>query len=102
MAVTLETVAAWGRFNVPEVGSVDETLLEGCIAAATAQLAREFYLDEAEPETADIAVTMQAVRLWSRRNTPEGRSAFGGDVAVTVTSFDADVHALLEPRFGIS
>jgi len=101
MTVTANDVATWGRFPVP-VDDTELDLLTVTVAAATEQLARNFYIDEPMTDAQKTAVTMQAARIWARRNTPEGRSSFGGDIAVSVVAFDAGVYELLEPRPGIA
>lgn len=97
MAVTSASVAAWGRFDVPADAELD--LLDTLVDAALEHLARYYALDPlALTATQTIAVTMQVARWWKRRDTPEGRDAFGGDIAVSISAFDADVDAMLQPR----
>ena len=94
-------VAAWGRFPVP-VEPLELDLLATTISASLEQLGRDFHLDDPLTSGQRTAVIMQAARIWARRNTPEGRASFGGDIAVSVVSFDAGVYELLQPRFGIA
>ena len=100
-AVLPADVASWGRFPVP-VELTELELLTTTIAASVEQLGRDFYLDDPLTAGQRTAVVMQAARIWARRNTPEGRGSFGGDIAVSVVSFDAGVFELLLPRFGIA
>ena len=100
MSVTAATVARWGRFDVPTGDELE--ILDRIIAAATVKLGRLYYLSD--PLTADQeqAVILVSARLYKRRDTPEGRDAFGGEIAVTIDSEDADAVALLEPRQGFA
>lgn len=100
MAVTAASVAAWGRFDLPT--GAELTLLNSTIAAATARLGRDYYLDDPTTDDQDLAITLVSARLWKRRDTPEGRDAFGGEVAVSISSEDADAVALLMPRVGLA
>lgn len=100
MAVTAASVASWGRFDLPT--GAELTLLETTIAAATARLGRDYYLDDPTTDDQDLAITLVSARLWKRRDTPEGRDAFGGEVAVSISSEDADAVALLMPRVGLA
>lgn len=97
MTVTAATVAAWGRFDLPAPGP-ELDVLEQLVAAGIDHLGRYYRLDDPLTPTQSVAVNLQVARLWARRDTPEGRAAFGGDIAVTVTSFDADVDAMLQPK----
>lgn len=101
MTVSAATVAAWGRFDVPAPGP-ELDLLGTLVAAGLEHLGRYYRIDDPITATQSIAVNLQVARWWARRDTPEGRAAFGGDVAVTVTSFDADVDAMLQPKPGIA
>lgn len=100
MTVTAASVAAWGRFETPTGTELD--LLEQVIAATTARLSREYFISSPPTDDDELAIKLVAVRLWARRNTPEGRNAFGGDIAVTITADDADAVALLMPRPGFA
>ena len=94
-------VASWGRFPTP-TDPVELELLETTIQASQEQLSRDFHIDDPLTFGQKTAVIMQAARIWARRNTPEGRSSFGGDIAVSVVSFDSGVFELLQPRVGIA
>ena len=100
MAVTAADVAAWGRFAVPT--GTELSILEQTISAATARLSRDYYLDDPTTDDQDLAIILVSARLWKRRDTPEGRDAFGGEVAVSISSEDADAVALLMPRSGLA
>lgn len=100
-SVSAGDVATWGRFPVP-VDTLELELLDNTIAAAREQLGRDFHLSDPLTATQTTAVVMQSARMWARRNTPEGRASFGGDIAVSVVAFDSDVYKLLEPRIGIA
>lgn len=102
--VSAASVAAWGRFKAPADPSEDLVLLELVIDAAELYIRENYVLADELTLTAteELAIIMQCARLWKRRDTPEGRSAFGGDIAVTITSLDPDVDALLVPRVGFA
>ena len=100
MTVSAADVAVWGRFAVPT--GAELALLTSTIAAATARLSRDYYLDDPTTSDQDLAITLLSARLWKRRDTPEGRDAFGGDIAVSISGDDADVVALLIPRSGLA
>lgn len=100
MAVTAADVAAWGRFSVPT--GVELTLLDRVILAATSRLGRDYYIDDPTTDDQDMAIILVSVRLWARRNSPEGRDAFGGDFAVSISPDDADAVSLLMPRSGLA
>jgi hypothetical protein len=102
--VTAASVATWARFTAPPAESDELELLELVIDAALEHLDRDYVIADTADLTATeaLAVTMQVARLWKRRDTPEGRAAFGGEVAVLVTRFDDDVHAMLVPKVGIA
>ena len=100
MAVTAADVAAWGRFDTPTGDEL--TLIDNVIAAVTVYLSRHYVIDDPTTAAQDLAITMQTARLWKRRDTPEGRDAFGGEFAVTVSGVDGDVSDLLEPKPGVA
>tara|TARA_R110000772_G_scaffold11331_1_gene35561 strand:+ start:212 stop:514 length:303 start_codon:yes stop_codon:yes gene_type:complete len=100
MAVTAADVATWGRFGIPT--GTELTLLDRVILAATSRLGRDYYLDDPTTPDQDMAIILVSVRLWARRNSPEGRDAFGGDFAVSISPDDADAVALLMPRNGLA
>lgn len=100
MSVTTADVAAWGAFELPVTPLLEQ--LERTLAAAVERLETHYYYDDPMTSTQELAVIMQTARWWKRRQTPEGRSAFGGDIAVSITEFDPDVHAMLTPRPGIA
>lgn len=101
MAVTAAQVAAWGRFSVP-TDPTELAVLEALVSGVQSQLGRLYYLDDPLTDDQTTAILLQSARLWARRNTPEGRSSFGGDVAVSVTKADDDVEMLLVPRQGFA
>lgn len=100
MTVTASDVAAWARFALPT--GTELTLLESVVSAATERLARDYYLDDPTTSAQDQAILLVSARLWKRRDTPEGRDAFGGDIAVNISPEDADAVALLMPRQGLA
>lgn len=100
MTVTAETVAAWARFKVP-VGP-ELTVLTTTISAVVARLRRDYYLDVVLTPEQEVAVILVTARLWARRNTPEGRGAFGGEIAVNIAPDDVDAVAQLIPRAGFA
>lgn len=100
MAVTAADVARWGRFDTPTGDEL--TLLERIISAAEGKLSRLYYLSDPLTAEQEQAVILVSARLYKRRDTPEGRDAFGGEIAVTIDSEDADAVSLLEPRQGFA
>lgn len=102
MAVTPAAVAAWGRFKLPAGDEL--ALLETVISSAAEVLERDYVIVDPEALLAseELAIVMQCARYWKRRDTPEGRAAFGGDIAVTITSFDPDIDAMLTPQIGFA
>lgn len=100
MALTVDQFAQWGRFKVPIGDEAD--LCSLVLSASLERLSREFYVDDPPSSSQTVAVYLLANRVWSRRNTPEGRGSFGGDVAVMVAGEDLDVSSLLVPRSGLA
>lgn len=100
MAVTPADVAVWGRFKAPAGDEL--ALLQRVIDASAEVLERDYVITIPPTATEELAVIMQSARYWKRRDTPEGRSAFGGDIAVTITSFDPDIDAMLTPQIGFA
>ena len=100
MAVVAADVAAWGRFTLPT--GAELTVLDATVAAATTRLTRDYYIDTPTTSEQDLAILLLSARLWKRRDTPEGRDAFGGDIAVSISAEDVDVVALLMPRSRIA
>lgn len=99
-AVTRADVILWGGLPTPASGSAEEALLDKVLAAVVAHIQR-FYVVPADVTTWDddiqIAVMLQTVRLWKRRQTPEGLLEFDELGAVRVSSLDGDVEKLLGP-----
>ena len=100
MTVTAASVATWGRFTLPEGDEL--AILQQVIAAAISRLSRDYYIDDPATDDQEIAITLICARLWKRRDTPEGRDAFGGEIAVSISADDADAVALLVPRSGFA
>ena len=101
MTVSAADVAPWGKFKLPDVAA-ELSMLERAVAATLEYLGSHYYVSDPMTDTEELAAIMQCARWWARRNTPEGRSAFGGDIAVTITQMDPDVHAMLTPRSGLA
>lgn len=104
MAVTVDDVVEWGK--LPDPGS-EEPLLQKVLDAVVAHVTAHYVVDE-DPanwtDDQDVAVLMQTVRLWKRRDTPEGLLEFEELGAVRVSSIDGDVERLLAPiqRWGFA
>ena len=58
MAVDAAAVATWGRFAVPT--GTELTLLTSTIAAATAKLSRDYYLDDPTTADQDLAIMLDS------------------------------------------
>lgn len=106
MAVTVDDVVEWGKLPI-EAASEDETLLGTVLDAVIEHVTTHYVVDE-DPDNwtadEDLAVKMQTVRLWKRRDTPEGLLEFEELGAVRVSSVDGDVERLLAPiqRWGFA
>lgn len=100
MAVTVADVVLWGNLPTPTPASAEETLLTKVLAAVVAHV-QSYYEVAADPadwsQDIDVAVMLQTVRLWKRRQTPEGLLEFDELGAVRVSSLDGDVEKLLGP-----
>lgn len=107
MAVSVDDVVAWGKLPDPGTGTPEETLLGKVLDAVVAHVTANYVVD-ADPaewtDDQDIAVMMATVRLWKRRDTPEGLLEFDELGAVRVSSVDGDVEKLLSPiqRWGFA
>ena len=105
MTVTAATLAAWSNFDPPEEGSDDEALVDLVIAAVTAHVIDNYRVPDDPAEFTDaqnMAVLLQAARLWKRKDTPQGTAAFADVAAIRVDRLDGDVAVLLTPRFGFA
>jgi len=100
MTVTAATVATWSKFPTP-LGD-DLTLLELVVAAVTAHIEDNYTVNDPLTEPQELAVIMQAARVWRRRDTPEGVIAFDELGAVRVSRLDPDVAEMLRPRWAFS
>lgn len=101
MDVTAATVAAWGKFPLPAAGG-DLDLLESVVAAVTAHVERNYYVDDPLTDDQALAMVMAAARLWKRRQTPEGIQQFGDQIALRISSIDPDVERLLVRKWAFS
>lgn len=99
MAVTAATVSKWSKLNngLPLTGD-DLTLLELVITAVTAHIGDHYYLSDPMTESQELAIILQASRLWRRRDTPEGIIAFDEVGAIRVSRIDGDVQTLLTKK----
>lgn len=106
-------VALWGKLGT--LSGPEEELMQLVLDAIDAHLDARYDLDvvddagevvgtRRDDPDVRLAVTMQAARLWKRRNSPEGVAGVGDLGVVTVERFDPDVDRLLNPllRIGIA
>lgn len=92
-------VVEWGKFHE---NSVDATQMHHAVTAAVGHLTSRCVTFTAGqvPEPVRSAAVLLAARLYRRRDTPEGASAFGGDAAAGVIRHDIvdrDVEQLIRP-----
>lgn len=108
--VTPEDVVAWADID-RELSDAEQALLQLVIDASTAFVTAYCVpLDEDDPDlTQDgvmrLAIIMQSLRLFKRRETPEGITAvFDGVAAMRVSAFDPDITKLiwLYRAFGVA
>lgn len=96
MAVTPDALAAW--LEIPTTLTPEkEALLQRCIDAAADLISGRCVLPNAWTNDIELAMLMQAGRLYRRRSSPEGVAGFGEFGAVRVSRIDADIEALLAP-----
>lgn len=100
-AVTTDDVLEWGDVN-RELSPAELDALELVITVVTDMVVNACVpLDEDEPDagqeaTMRLAIIMQSLRLFKRRETPEGITAvFDGVAAMRVTGYDPDIKALI-------
>lgn len=98
--VTAATVALWGKFDLPE-GDV-LALLERVVAAVTGHIIEHYLVADPMTDDQEQAVIMQSVRMWRRRDTPEGVISFDELGAVRVSRLDVDVEMLLSRKINFS
>lgn len=108
--MTPADVVLWGK--LPTLAGDDLTLMAEVVEATEAMLVRDYGLPwvldtegvavvpaellAEDLALCELAIKMQAVRLWKRRETPEGISNFGTDFGpLRVVKFDPDVERLV-------
>ena len=95
--VTVEALAQWlgiTMASAPVTAMLTECL-DGAVEAITERVGT--WVEEPWPKNVQVAVTMQAARLYKRRNSPEGVTGFGDLGVVRVTGIDPDIEAQLGP-----
>jgi len=105
MPLSPQDVFDWG--DIPSITSQDRRwdLMAMVLAAVVEHVDTRFgpwELDEESdepirPKAVELAIVMQAFRLWKRRSTPEGVAGFGDMGVVRVSRLDPDVEELLAP-----
>lgn len=98
--VTAADVALWGKFDTPT--GAELAMLERVVAAVTEHIETYYVVSDPLTDTQELAVLLQAARLWKRRDTPQGTAAFADIAAIRVDRLDGDVAVLLAPRFGFA
>lgn len=100
MAVTAATVAEWGQFATP-TGS-DLALFERVLAAVIEYVETTYYVSDPLTDRQEQAVIQQTLRLWKRRNSPDGIMAMDSYQPVTFAGLDKDLAWLLTPRWSFA
>ena len=93
--ITPDEVAQWGAFTVPTGDDLDALTL--VIEATEAHVERFYVTTDDYSSTVELAVFMQASRLWKRRQSIDGVAAVGDFGPIRVTRIDSDISMLLEP-----
>lgn len=93
MAITLADVKAWSKITT----ATEDALLQRVLDAVVDRAEADYDLPIAYTPSIELALSMAVARLWKRRDTPEGISAFADAGVIRVGSFDSDVDALLAP-----
>lgn len=89
-------VFEWLGVTVPKAEAV--TLMGKVVAGVVAHVTRTHTAPLTGTADWDLALTMQAGRIWKRKDSPEGVLAFGADgSAIRVTRIDADIADMLTP-----
>lgn len=96
MTITVDDVAEWAGITL---SATDEAHLAACIAGLY-DAAGDLYTFPSAPDSDQIdrigtAFKLAALRLWRRRQTPEGVAEFGDYGPIRILRFDPDVDALL-------
>jgi hypothetical protein len=100
MTVTSSDVAAWGKLPVPTGENL--VLLDRVLAAVVEHISTRYQVADPLTDTQEMAVILQASRLWRRRDTPEGVIAFDELGTVRVSALDSDVREMLTPQWGFA
>jgi hypothetical protein len=93
--ITADEVAQWGAFTVPTGDDLDALTL--VIQATEAHVERFYVTNDDYSSTVELAIIMQASRLWKRRQSIDGVAAVGDFGPIRVTRIDSDISMLLEP-----
>lgn len=94
---TVAEVKKWGALQLAD-DDANLTLARDAAVVRLTQLCLPFAAGEV-PDDVKLAATMHSLRLWRRKDTPEGASAFGGDQGGGVIrhdTVDRDVMNLLK------
>lgn len=96
-AVTATDVVEWGSLDTGGVGGTP--LVQRVVDAVTLFIKGRYELLDADEALwgadAQLAVIMQAARLYKRRRSPEGVAGFGEMGVVRISRIDPDVAELL-------
>jgi hypothetical protein len=99
VAITSDDVAAW--LNV----TLDAAAMTQCdrvVAAVEARAADNYDLTTpARDDVVDLALIMQAARIYRRRYTPDARTGDTDTGPVFVAKFDHDVEQMLAARLRV-
>lgn len=92
-------VVEWGKYPP---GHVDASVMHDALEAAKGHITSRCvpFTSNQIPAPVRQAAVILAARLYRRRDTPEGASAFGGDAGVGVIRHDIvdrDVEQLIRP-----
>lgn len=93
MALSLADVKAWSKITT----TTEDALIQRVLDAVVDRAETDYDLPIAYTPSIEQALSMAVARLWKRRDTPEGVSAFADAGVIRVGSFDADVDNLLAP-----
>ena len=100
MAVATSDVIAWGK--LPTLVGDDLALLQRVLDSVVEHISAKYQVSDPLTDAQEMAVILQASRLWRRRDTPEGVIAFDELGAVRLSRLDGDVAEMLTPVWGFA
>lgn len=97
MTIVPSDVFAWIDADARIFNNDASALMQKIIEAVESHWETHFEVPDADPRPAhiDLALKMQAGRLWKRRQTPEGVQGVADFGVIRVTRFDPDIDDLL-------